>query len=109
VANKPTTLKEKTMQSLEEVSNSKNDKDLAQASTDKARFYPGQRILWHLRHKIPGPGKFKIRWAGPYLIKHVYGNGSVDITTLQGDELGRVNMSKLKPYQEPETTQAHAV
>jgi hypothetical protein len=85
------------------------ENELAQASTSKTRFYPGQRILWHLRHKIPGPGKFKIRWAGPYLIKQVYDNGSVDVTTLQGEELGRVNMNKLKPYQEPETTQAHAL
>jgi hypothetical protein len=39
----------------------------------------------------------------------VYENGSVDVTTLQGEKLGRVNMNKLKPYQEPETTQAYAL
>ena len=33
----------------------------------------------------------------------------MDVTTLQGDNLGRVNMNKLKPYQEPETTQAYAL
>ena len=27
----------------------------------------------------------------------------MDATTLQGESLGRVNMNKLKPYQEPET------
>ena len=43
------------------------------------------------------------------MIKQVYDNGSVDVTTLQGEELGRVNMNKLKPYQEPETTQAYAL
>ena len=85
------------------------EKESEQVTTLKPRFYPGQRILWHLRHKIPGPGKFKIRWAGPYVIKQLYDNGSVDVTTLQGDELGRVNMNKLKPYQEPETTQAYAL
>ena len=77
--------------------------------THKARFYPGQRVLWHLRHKIPGPGKFKIRWAGPYLIEQIYDNGSVDVTTLQGESLGRVNINKLKPYQELESTQAYAL
>ena len=85
------------------------EKESEQGTTLKPRFFPGQRILWHLRHKIPGPGKFKIRWARPYLIKQVYDNGSVDVTTLQGDNLGRVNMNKLKPYQEPETTQAYAL
>ena len=33
----------------------------------------------------------------------------MDVTTLQGEELGRVNMNKLKPYQEPQTTQAYAL
>ncbi len=31
------------------------------------------------------------------------------VTTLQGEEFGQVNMNKLKPYQEPETTQAYAL
>lgn len=60
--------------------------------------FSGQQILWHLCHKIHGPNKFKIRWAWPDLIKDIYNNGSVDVTTLQGEEFGRVNMNKLKPY-----------
>ena len=98
------TLKGVTTQATEDIEHSLSNKGLEQTSTHKTRLYPGQRILWHLRHKIPGPGKFKIRWAGPYLIKQVYDNGSVDVTTLQGDSLRRVNMNKLKPYQEPKTT-----
>jgi GTP cyclohydrolase FolE2 len=43
----------------------------------------------------------KIQWAGPYLIKKVYDNGTIDITTLEHQELGRVNMNKIKPYYEP--------
>lgn len=93
----------------EESGSSPKENERELPTTPKLRFYPGQRILWHLRHKIPGPGKFKIRWAGPYLVEQVYDNGSVDVTTLQGESLGRVNMNKLKPYQEPETTQAYAL
>ena len=33
----------------------------------------------------------------------------MDVTTLQGEDLGRVNMNKLKSYQESETTQAYAL
>ena len=39
----------------------------------------------------------------------MYGNGSVDVTTLQGEDLGQVNMNKLKPYQELESTQAYVL
>ena len=108
-AKKCDTLGEGTLQATEANKGSLVNDERELSATPKVRFYPGQRILWHLRHKIPGPGKFKIRWAGPYLIKQVYDNGSVDVTTLQGDSLGRVNMNKLKPYHEPETTQAYAL
>ena len=72
-------------------------------STPKKQFYPTQQIFRDLRHRVPGQGKFKIRWAGPNLIQQVYDNGWIrNITTLQGDRLGRVNMNKLKPCQEPQ-------
>ena len=48
----------------------------------------------------PGPGKFRIRWSGPYEITEIHGNNTVDVSTLQGESLGRVNMSKIKPYHE---------
>jgi hypothetical protein len=108
-AKKGDTLKEEITPTTKKIKPSPRSKDFEPLSPQKVRFLPGQRVLWHLRHKIPGPSKFKIRWAGPYMIKQVYDNGSVDVTTLQGDSLGRVNMNKLKPYQEPETTQAYAL
>ena len=93
-AKKHNTLGNENVQAMKESQNTPENENLESLTTHKARFHPGQRILWHLRHKIPGPGKFKIRWAGPYLIKHVVENGSVDVTTLQGEDLGRVNMNK---------------
>lgn len=59
--------------------------------------------------KKPRQRKFKIRWTWPYLIKEVYDNGLVDATTLHNQKLGRVNVSKIKPYHEPETTKAYAL
>jgi hypothetical protein len=108
-AKKNNTIREETMQAMEEIKHSSDKGELEQISESKTRFYPCQKILWHLRHKIHGPGKFKIRWAGPYLIEQIYDNGSIDVTTLQGESLGQVNMNKLKPYQEPESTQAYAL
>jgi arginyl-tRNA--protein-N-Asp/Glu arginylyltransferase len=71
-----------TTQAREAIQTFSKNKEAEQTTTPKTQFNPGQRILWHLQHKIHGPGKFKIRWAGPYLIMQVYDNGSVDVTTL---------------------------
>ena len=55
----------------------------------------------------PEPGKFRIRWSGPYEIKEIYDNNTVDVNTLQGEPLGRINMRKIKPYHEPLETNAY--
>lgn len=81
---------DKTHQAKEKLQENKNPK-----------FYKGQNILWHQRMNKLGPGKFRIRWSGPYEIKEIYNNNTIDVITLQGESLGRVNMSKIKPYHEP--------
>ena len=63
-AKKYDALKEEILQAMDKVKNSPRSDDSEPPTTHKTRFYPGQRILWHLRHKIPGPGKFKTPWAG---------------------------------------------
>lgn len=45
--------------------------------------------------------KFRIRWSGPYEIKEIYDNNTVDVNTLQGEPIGRVNIKNIKPYHEP--------
>lgn len=64
------------------------------------KCYTGQKILWYQRMSKLGPGKFRIRWSGPYIIKEIYNNNTMDVITLQGENIGRVNMSKIKPYHE---------
>ena len=39
----------------------------------------------------------------------MYNNSIVDVTTLEHQDLGRINMSKIKPYHEPETTAAYTL
>ena len=73
------------------------------------KFYKGQKILWHQQMNKPGPGKSRIRWSGPYEIKEIYNNNTVDVMTLQGDSLGRVNMSKIKPFHEPLEAKAYVM
>ena len=57
----------------------------------------------------PGPGKFRIQWSGPYEITEIYGNNTVDVATLQGEPLGRENMSKIPPYHEPLEAKAYVL
>jgi hypothetical protein len=65
--------------------------------------------LWHQRINKPGPDKFRIRWSRPYEIIEIYDNNTVDVSTLQGETLGRINMSKIKPYHEPLEAKAYVL
>ena len=73
------------------------------------KFYKGQKILWHQRMNMRGPKKFRIRWSGPYKTKEFNDNNTVDVNTLQGKHLGRVYMSKIKPYHEPLEAKAYVL
>ena len=45
------------------------------------------------------PGKFKIRWQGPYKVVKAYDNGSFDLEDFQGNPLPtRINGNRLKIY-----------
>lgn len=72
-------------------------------------FYSRQYILWHLKQKIPYQEISKIRWTRPHLVKKVYNNGFVNVTTLQNQKLKRINMNKIKPYYELEVIKAYAL
>ena len=45
------------------------------------------------------PGKFRIHWLGPYIVKEVTDGGAVQLLKLNGEPFPRkVNGSRLKPY-----------
>ena len=45
------------------------------------------------------PGKFKLRWLGPYKVLHSYPNGSVELQDFAGTiHATRYNGYRLKPY-----------
>ena len=51
------------------------------------RFQPGQLVLkYDGRNKVK-PGKFKVRWVGPYHIQEVGDNGAIKLWTLDGQEV----------------------
>ena len=52
-------------------------------------------------HNKIRPGKFKIKWVGPYKICEVGNNGAIKLWMLDGKEVpDAVNGSKLKVYHE---------
>lgn len=47
------------------------------------------------------PGKFKTHLLGPYIIKHIFDGGTIDLAKLNAQLiLGRVNGSILKVYRD---------
>ena len=45
------------------------------------------------------PGKFRVHWLGPYIVKEVTNGSAVQLVKLNGEPfLGKVNGNRLKPY-----------
>lgn len=64
-----------------------------------SRFQPGLLVLKYDGHNEIKPGKFKIRWVGPYEIREIGENGEIKLSTLDGHEVSQaVNGSRLKLY-----------
>jgi transposase InsO family protein len=57
-------------------------------------------LLFDSRYQhFKGKGKLHTRWLGPYLVKNMYSNGSVQLTTLDGEEFPtRVHYERTKKY-----------
>ena len=44
------------------------------------------------------PGKLKSKWTGPFIVKHVYPYGAVDIENPRDGDIFKVNGPQLKPF-----------
>ena len=57
-------------------------------------------LVYDSRHQ-KFPGKLHVRWLGPYLVTRVYDNGSLSMSTLDGEPLPtRINGSRIRKYHE---------
>lgn len=65
----------------------------------RMEFRPGQWVLkYNSRNEIK-PGKFKVRWLGPYKVQEAAENGAIKLSTLDDQPIKEtVNGSKLKMY-----------
>ena len=65
------------------------------------KFQPGQLVLKYNGRNEIRPGKFKVKWVGPFKIWEVGYNEAIKLWTLDGKEIpDAVNGSKLKIYRE---------
>jgi hypothetical protein len=75
--------------------NSKITKERAKTFHDKKilrrNFTPGQEVLLYNSRLHLFPGKLKSRWDGPFIVKHVFNHGVVEIARSRCDNSFIIN------------------
>ena len=61
-------------------------------------FEIGQKVLLYNSRLHLFPGKLKSKWTGPFIVKHVYPYGAVDIENPRDGIVFKVNGQRLKPF-----------
>ncbi|XP_073277647.1 uncharacterized protein [Primulina huaijiensis] len=65
-------------------------------------FEIGKKVLLYNSRLHIFPGKLRSRWTGPYVVKHVYPYGAVEIENPKNGDVFKVNGQRLKPFLENE-------
>jgi hypothetical protein len=63
-------------------------------------FEIGQKVLLYNSRLHLFPGKLKSKWSGPFIVKHVYPYGAIDIENPRDGDIFKVNGQRLKPFLE---------
>ena len=58
----------------------------------------GQKVLLYNSRLYLFPEKIRSRWSGPFILKHVYPYGALDIENSKNDNVLKVNEHHLKAY-----------
>ena len=58
----------------------------------------GQKVLLYNSRLHLFPGKLKSKWTGPFIVKHVYPYGVVDIENPRDGDIFKVNGQQLKLF-----------
>ena len=61
-------------------------------------FEIGQNVLLYNSRLHLFPGKLKSKWTGPFIVKHVYPYGVIDIENPKDGDVFKVNGQRLKPF-----------
>ena len=63
-------------------------------------FDVGQKVLLYNSRLHLFPGKLRSRWNGPFIVRHVYPYGAIDIENPKNGTVFKVNGQRLKPFLE---------
>ena len=66
----------------------------------RKHFEPNQRVYLYDSRLHLHPGKLRSRWTGPFMVKQVFPNGSIEIEDPKDGRVFRVNGQRLKHYVE---------
>ena len=64
----------------------------------RKHFEPNQKVHLYDSRLHLHPGKLRSRWTGPYVVKQVFPNGSVEVKDPTDGRIFRVNGQRLKHY-----------
>jgi len=70
-----------------------HDKNLASRDINSGQLV----LLYNSRLKL-FPGKLKLKWSGPFLVKSVSPHGAIELITPEGNRSFKVNGQRVKPY-----------
>lgn len=59
-------------------------------------FKPNDRVFLYDSRLHKHPGKFRSRWTGPFVVKNVFANGTVEIEDPKDGRIFKVNGQRLK-------------
>ena len=80
----------------------KRQKSYYDSKLKKKTFIANDYVLLYDSRYLDFPGKFQLRWHGPYKVTEVFQNGSVQLEDYEGKHLAtRVNGNRLKLYYQP--------
>ena len=63
-------------------------------------FEVGQKVLLYNSRLHLFPGKLKSKWSGPFIVKHDYPYGAINIENPRDGDVFKVNGQRLKPFLE---------
>ena len=84
-------------------------KALHDQNIQRKTFDVGQKVLLYNSRLHIFPGKLRSRWCGPFVVKHVYPYGAIDIENPRNGNVLKVNGQRLKPFLENKVFQEEFV
>ena len=74
----------------------------------RKEFNVGDEVLFYHSHLKLFPEKLRSHWIGPFVVSNIFPYGAVEITSLETNNILKVNGHLLKPFYKGWTTELTA-